>query len=68
MARGFKAFWHVEDISQFEDNCYEIANRADIEASNCDRDVVQKIETQLQSLELIRNGIDRIQRKLDKPQ
>ncbi|KIW36652.1 uncharacterized protein PV06_11164 [Exophiala oligosperma] len=66
MARGFKAFWHVEDILQFQDNCYKIASRADIEANNCDRDVVQKIETQLQSLELVRNGIDRIERKLDR--
>jgi hypothetical protein len=37
--RGFKAFWWIKDVSTFEDKCNKIASRADIEASNYDRDL-----------------------------
>src|SRR2546423_10037749 len=37
LARTFSAFWKLEDVRNFENECKEIAVRAEIEASNCDR-------------------------------
>lgn len=39
VARGFGAFWRIEDVSNFEDECHQMACRAEIEASTCDRDL-----------------------------
>src|ERR1700761_1477037 len=37
--RGLEAFWRIEEVSSFENKCLKMDNRAELEASNCDRDL-----------------------------
>ncbi|RMZ86987.1 hypothetical protein DV736_g5785, partial [Chaetothyriales sp. CBS 134916] len=39
ITRAFDAFWRVEDVATFENKCDKMADRAEIEASNSDRDL-----------------------------
>jgi hypothetical protein len=39
IARGYEAFWRIEDVSSFENECNKMASHVEIEASNCDRDL-----------------------------
>ena len=39
ITRGLEAFWRIEEVSTFENECNKMASRAEIEASNCDRDL-----------------------------
>src|SRR5690349_18270756 len=39
IANAFDAFWRIEEVSSFEKECIKMASYAEIEASNCDRDL-----------------------------
>ncbi|OAP55758.1 hypothetical protein AYL99_09910 [Fonsecaea erecta] len=68
VARGFDAFWRLEDVSTFEDECNKLASRAEIEASNCDRrilDTILKQLEQLKDLRLIHSRIQQLEAKVD---
>jgi WD40 repeat protein len=79
IARGFEAFWRIEDMSSFEDKCHKMASRAEIEASNCDRDLsavdraaskkqqenLQEVLKQLEAIHLVQTSIDKLEAKLD---
>jgi len=38
--RAFKAVWNPEDFASFESKCDQVATKIEIEASNCDREVL----------------------------
>ncbi|KIX03042.1 uncharacterized protein Z518_06592 [Rhinocladiella mackenziei CBS 650.93] len=72
IARGFEAFWRMEEVSTFEDESNKMASRAELETRNCDRDLHgiarQQLEEALRKLEDlrdIRKGIDELKHKLD---
>jgi hypothetical protein len=79
IARGFEAFWRIEDVSTFENKCNKMASRAEIEARNCDRDLsavdraaalqhqkdLGQTLKQLEAMHIIQTGIDKLQTKLD---
>jgi hypothetical protein len=79
IARGFEAFWRIEEVSTFENECNKMASRAEIEASNCDRDLsavnraaaqqhqkdLGRILKQLEAMQIIQTGIDKLETKLD---
>ncbi|OQV00709.1 NACHT domain-containing protein, partial [Cladophialophora immunda] len=79
ITRAFDAFWRIEDVSTFENACNKMASRAEIEASNCDRDLnattraavkrqqedLRQALKQLEAIHLIRTGIDRLEAKFD---
>ena len=79
VTRGFEAFWRIEDVSSFEDECNKMASRADIEASNCDRDLsavdraaaeqqrkdLRQVLKQLEDMHIIQTRIDKLETKLD---
>jgi hypothetical protein len=79
ITRGFEAFWRIEDVSSFEDKCNKMASRADIEASNCDRDLsasdrasaqqqqkdLGRILKQLEDIHIIQTDIDMLDIKFD---
>jgi hypothetical protein len=65
VARGFDAFWRVEDVATFEDECNKMASRAEIEASNCDRQGMSMILKQLEDLRLIHSNVQRLEAKVD---
>jgi hypothetical protein len=77
ITRAFDAFWRIEDVSTFENECNNMASRAEIEASNCDRDLnaidraavkrqqedLRQVLKQLESMHNIRTGIDELEAK-----
>ena len=36
--RAFEAFWRIEDVASFENKSNKMASRAEIKASNCNRE------------------------------
>jgi len=76
ITRAFDAFWRIEDVWVFENECNKMASRADIEASNCDRDLnalnraavkqqqedLRQVLKQLEAMHIIRTGIDKLAR------
>src|SRR5271154_2093948 len=80
LGRGFEAFWRIEDVSNFDDKCYKMANRAEIEARNCDRDLnavdraaahrhqddLQKGLTQLENLRAMQDRLGNTTNKIDR--
>src|ERR1700733_12454270 len=79
ITREFEAFWRIEDVSSFEDECNKMASCADIEASNCDRDLsaadrtaaeqqrkdLRQVLKQLEDMHIIQTRIDKRETKLD---
>ena len=79
ISRRFEAFWRIEDVSTFEDECNKMASRADIEARNCDRDLsavdraaaqkqqddLQKGLKQLEDLHIIQTNLRAISQGID---
>jgi hypothetical protein len=65
IARGFDAFWRVEDVSTFEDACNKMASRAETEASNCDREGLGMIQRQLEDLLTMHSNVKQLEAKLD---
>ena len=79
VARAFNAFWRIEDVSTFENECNKMASRAEIEASNCDRDLnatnraavkrqqedLRQALKQLEAMHLIQTGINKLGAKFD---
>src|SRR6266516_2512004 len=65
IARGFDAFWRVEDVSTFEDECNKMASRAETEASNCDREGLGMIQRQLEDLLTMHSNVKQLEAKLD---
>ncbi|KIW99831.1 uncharacterized protein Z518_10759 [Rhinocladiella mackenziei CBS 650.93] len=57
LSRGLEAFWRIQDVSSFEENCNKMASRAEIEASNCDRDLsaIDRAEAKQQQEDLRRS-------------
>ncbi|OQU97031.1 NACHT domain-containing protein [Cladophialophora immunda] len=64
-ARGFDAFLRVEDVSTFEDEYNKLANRAETEARNCDRQNLGMIQKQLEDLRIIHSSVQQLQAKVD---
>src|SRR3954469_17335004 len=77
ISRAFEAFWRIEDLSTFEADCDKMAHRADIEASNCDRDLsavdraaaeqqrkdLRQVLKQLEDMHIIQTSIDKLETK-----
>jgi hypothetical protein len=79
IARGLEAFWRIEEVSTFENECNKMASRAETEASICDRNLSAvdraaaqqhqndqgHILKQLDAMHTIQTGIDKLETKLD---
>ncbi len=48
VTRAFAAFWTLEGVQEFETKCEKLANRVEIDAQNCDRDVMAQSVKELQ--------------------
>jgi hypothetical protein len=48
LTRAFAAFWTLEGVRDFEAKCEKLANRVEIDAQNCDRDVMAQSVKELQ--------------------
>jgi hypothetical protein len=48
VTRAFAAFWKLEGVQAFEAKCEKLANRVEIDAQNCDRDVMVQSARELQ--------------------
>jgi len=64
MTRAFAAFWTLERVQEFEVKCEKLANRVEIDAQNCDRDVmaqsVKELQVRLEQLKDLHKMIDPI--------
>ncbi|EXJ95094.1 hypothetical protein A1O1_00213 [Capronia coronata CBS 617.96] len=72
ITRVFDAFWRVEDVSTFEDECHKMANRADIEASTCNRHLTAKQHEELRqtllkldAIHTVQGAVERLEHKLN---
>lgn len=48
VTQAFTAFWTLEGIQEFETKCEKLANQVEIDAQNCDRDVMAQSIKELQ--------------------
>src|SRR5579871_6444231 len=64
VTRAIAAFWTLEGIQKFEDKCEKLANQVEIDAQNCDRDVmaesVNELQMRLEQLKDLHRMIDPI--------
>jgi len=79
LARGWNAFWKLEDVHSFENECVQIALRVETEASNCDRTLdaldragatqrkedLQRALKELERLRAIQDSINKLETKID---
>src|SRR5271169_6407955 len=79
LARAFDAFWKPEEVRNFEDECHRIAERVEIEASNCDRALsarereeadqriehLQRVLNELEELQDIKESVSMLESKID---
>lgn len=77
--RALNAYWHDDDVQEFEQKCDKLGRNVESEASNCDRTLnvqdrertkklqqdLQKVLDQLTKCHKIQDSLDRIEIKID---
>jgi hypothetical protein len=72
LKRAIGAFWKDSDVQEFEQACYQIGNEVETDASNCDRERMQKhtkdlqrVLKELENIHTIQASLDRLEVKID---
>ena len=67
--RALNAFWQDSDVQEFEQECDKLGRNVEIEASNCDRTLLnqnlQKVLGELKEVHQIQESLNRLEIKLD---